>query len=67
MTSTMPVDSYICRKILIPIFYLKLINYKFFSLNLNIFNFYKIENHLQNHPNGQIFPVSVSILSGFVV
>ena len=37
---------------------------------MNIFNSHKIENHLQNHPRGQICPVltvGCPMLSGFVV
>ena len=37
---------------------------------MNIFNSHKIENHLQNHPKGQIYPVLTigwPMLSGFVV
>ena len=64
---------YVFRKKLVLISYfsnLKWITYKNFSLNLNIFNFHKMKNHLQNHLKGQICPVSIvgwSILSGFVV
>ena len=63
---------YIFRKKIIPIlyFFIQWITYNFFILNLNIFNYHKIENYLRNHLKGQICLVSTvgwSLLSGFVV
>jgi hypothetical protein len=50
-------------------FDLKLIIYKFFK-KFEYFNFHKMENYLQSHPKGQIYPVSIvgwSVLSNFVI